>query len=144
MFGTSLVNFSDLDRTFAALDLMRRQLDRSWDRAHNPDGEPRFDVRDEGDAYVVRAELPGVPASAVELTLTGQVLKLRAARKVDVPAGFVVHRQEREAFDLTRSISLPMRVDGEKVSAVAKDGVFTVTLPKAAEAKPRSITVKAG
>jgi HSP20 family protein len=146
MFG-SFVNFSDLDRTFAALDVMRRQLDRNFDRSFigaRSDAEPRFDVRDDGDAFVLRAELPGIPAKNLELTLTGQVLKLRAARSVDVPEGFVAHRRERAAFDLTRSISLPTRIDAERVSAEAKDGIVTVTLPKAAEAKPRNITVKAG
>lgn len=143
MFG-SFVNFADLDRTFAALDVMRQQLDRSWDRGAAFEREPRFDVRDEGESFVLRAELPGVPAKNLELTLTGQVLKLRAARSVDVPEGFVAHRRERGAFDLTRSISLPTRVDAERVTAEAKDGIVTVTLPKAADAKPRSITVKAG
>lgn len=143
MFG-SFVNFSDLDRTFAALDVMRRQLDRNFDRGERFGTEPRFDVRDDGEAFVLRAELPGIPAKNLELTLTGQVLKLRAARSVDVPEGFVAHRRERGAFDLTRSVSLPTRIDAERVTAEAKDGIVTVTLPKAAEAKPRSITVKAG
>ena len=143
MFG-SFVNFSDLDRTFAALDVMRRQLDRSERMFERDRTEPRFDVRDNGDAFVLRAELPGIPAMNLELTLVGQVLKLRAARSVDVPEGFVAHRRERAAFDLTRSVSLPTRVDAERVTAEAKDGIVTVTLPKAADAKPRNITVQAG
>ena len=143
MFG-SFVNFSDLDRTFAALDVMRRQLDRSERMFERDRTEPRFDVRDNGDAFVLCAELPGIPAKNLELTLVGQVLKLRAARSVDVPEGFVAHRRERAAFDLTRSVSLPTRVDAERVTAEAKDGIVTVTLPKAADAKPRNITVQAG
>jgi HSP20 family protein len=148
MFG-SFVNFSDLDRTFAALDVMRRQLDRNafdrraFERDRTDRTEPRFDIRDDGDAFILRAELPGIPAKNLELTLTGQVLKLRAARNVDVPEGFVAHRRERTPFDLTRSISLPTRIDAERVTAEAKDGIVVVTLPKAAEAKPRNITVKA-
>jgi HSP20 family protein len=138
MFG-NFVNFSDLDRTFAALDVMRQQLERTGARP-----EPRLDVRDTGEAYVLKAELPGIPASALEITLTGQVLKLRALRTVNVPEGFVAHRRERPAFDLARSISLPTRVDAERIVAEARDGIVTVTLPKSAEAKPRTIHVKAG
>jgi HSP20 family protein len=138
MFG-NFVNFSDLDRTFAALDVMRQQLERTGARQ-----EPRLDVRDTGEAYVLKAELPGIPASALEITLTGQVLKLRAVRTVNVPEGFVAHRRERPAFDLARSISLPTRVDAERIVAEARDGIVTVTLPKSAEAKPRTIHVKAG
>ena len=140
MFG-SFVNFADLDRTFAALDVMRHQLTADAERGAR---DPRLDVRDTGDAYVLKAELPGIPASALELTLTGQVLKLRARRGVTVPEGFVAHRSERAGFDLVRSLSLPTRIDGERVTAESRDGIVTVTLPKAAEAKPRTITVKAG
>ena len=140
MFETRLFeNFSDLDRTLAALDAMRRRMDRAFD----PEQEPAFSAEDAGDAYVCHAELPGVPASALELTLTGQVLRLKARRNPAAPQGFVVHRSERPAFELTRSVTLPTKVDAERVTAVAKDGIVTITLPKAAEAKPRSITVTA-
>jgi HSP20 family protein len=134
-------NFADIDRTFAAFDAMRRLVGSATGSEAEP-RDARFHAEDAGDAFVLRAELPGVPASALELTLTGQVLKLKARRNAEVPAGFVAHRQERPAFELTRSVTLPAKVDGERVTAVAKDGVVTVTLPKAADAKPRSITVQ--
>ncbi len=139
MFETRLFeNFADLDRTFAALDAVRRGFERRTEERV----EPRFTAEDTGDAYVCRAELPGVPASVLEVTLTGQVLKLQARRKLDVPAGFTAHRRERPSFELSRSVTLPAKVDAERVTATAKDGVVTVTLPKAAEAKPRTITVE--
>ena len=142
MFETRLwENFSDLDRTFAALDLMRRRMERAVDETAAL-REPRFYAEDAGDAYVVRAELPGVPASALEATLVGQVLKLKARRAPEMPQGFVAHRRERGAFELTRSITLPTKVDGDRVTAKSEDGVVTITLPKAADAKPRSITVQ--
>jgi HSP20 family protein len=136
-------NFTDLDRTFAALDQWMR-FGANAARTHEPKTTEalRFDARDDGDAYVLRAELPGVPAEHVELTLLGQVLRLRATRKLNVPEGFTVHRRERADLDVTRSITLPVRVDAERVTAEQKDGVLVVRLPKAAEAKPRTITVK--
>jgi HSP20 family protein len=134
-------NFTDLDRTFAALDqLVRFGINAA--KENKTEDSFRFDARDDGDAYVLRAELPGVPAQNVELTLLGQVLKLRATRKLNVPEGFTVHRRERADFDVSRSITLPARVDAERVSAEQKDGVLIVRLPKAAEAKPRTINVK--
>ena len=141
MFETRLwENFADLDRTFAALDAIRRTFEG---RPYANRVEPRFTADDAGDHYVVKAELPGVPANALELTLTGQVLKLKATRNVEEPKGYVAHRRERPSFELQRSVTLPAKVDAERVSANAKDGVITITLPKAAEAKPRSITVTA-
>jgi HSP20 family protein len=134
-------NFTDLDRTFAALDhLMRFGVNAA--RTKEASDALRFDARDDGDAYVLRAELPGVPAENVELTLLGQVLKLRATRKLDVPEGFAVHRRERGNFEIARSITLPVRIDAEKISAEQRDGVLVVRLPKAAEAKPRTINIK--
>ncbi len=128
-------NFADLDRTLATFDNFRRRMET---RAP----EPRLSLEDKGDAFVLDAELPGVTPESLELTLTGPVLKLRARRNVLVPEGFVAHRRERPAFDLMRSITLPARVDAEKVTATAKDGIVTVLLPKAPESMPRNITVK--
>jgi HSP20 family protein len=136
-------NFSDLDHTLAALDLFRRNFERALTGSPIAQDDGRFDVKDDGESYVVQAVLPGIPANALELTLTGQSLKVRAHRKVNAPEGYVAHRRERPTFDLVRSFSLPTRVDAEKVTAVAKDGIVTITLPKAADAKPRSITVQA-
>jgi HSP20 family protein len=139
MFETRLwENFADLDRTFAALDAIRKGF---ADRDTNNREPARFSAEDAGEAYVCKAELPGVPASALEITLTGQVLKLKATRNTQEPKGFVTHRRERPAFELARSVTLPAKVDAEKVTAVAKDGVVTITLPKSAESKPRTIAV---
>jgi HSP20 family protein len=140
-------NFTDLDRTFAALDTLSRDLQRDVVRARRatstPAEPPRLAAEDTGDAWVVRAELPGVPPEAVELTLTGQVLRLSATRRPPTPDDAVTHRAERPAFSITRSITLPHKIDVEKVTATGKDGLFEVTLPKAVEAKPRTITVQA-
>ena len=126
----------------AALDALQRQL---WQRPTTPHEGFRFTTEDTGDAWVVSAELPGVPKEAIEVTLTGQVLRLSAHRKQKAPVDgddVVAHRVERPAYSFQKSITLPHKVDGEKVTATAKDGVFTITLPKAAEARPRAITVR--
>jgi HSP20 family protein len=80
----------------------------------------------------------------IEMTTKENNLILKGERKI-APEGEKVsyHRRERDAGKFRRIISLPTRVDAEKVTAVCKNGVLTVTLPKAAEAKPRQITVKA-
>jgi HSP20 family protein len=150
----SFLDYSDLGATLdrTALDTFRQRFDRLFQgldagreflATTDAFDEPRFFFKDDGDRFVIRGVLPGVPASTLELTLTGQSLKLRAKRAVEVPEGYAAHRRERNAFDLARSFSLPARVDAERVTAESKDGIVTISLPKAQEAKPRSITVKA-
>jgi len=53
-----------------------------------------------------------------------------------------VHRQERAPFKFSRSFTLPTKIDSDKTSAAMKDGVLTITLPKAPEAQPRQIVIR--
>ena len=71
------------------------------------------------------------------------MLTVKAARKVEAPEGYTAHRRERQSFSFTQSYELPTRIDPEKVQASLKQGVLTLTLPKAAEAQPKRVTVTA-
>ena len=99
---------------------------------------------DESNLYV-RAELPGVEAKKLDISVIGRTLTLRGERDT-APQGSGVsyHRREREAGTFRRSVSLPVPIDVEHVNAESKDGVLTITLPKAQEAKPKKIEIKAG
>ena len=102
------------------------------------------DVRDQGDAYVVTADLPGYEADDVDLTLSGKRLELSADRDVEYGTasgdedegeggtGTVDYvRRERRRSAVTRTVRLPEEVDPEGVEADLEDGVLTVHLPKA-------------
>ena len=139
-----LTRFSDVDRTFAMLDELRRRMDHYF--ADEPpwrtEGDtprsnwPAVRIRDAGASLVLSAELPGVSENDLVLTLTG-------ARRADAPEGYSVHRQERASLRFSRSFTLPCKVDPERSSASLKDGVLTVTVPKAPDAQPRQIAVRA-
>lgn len=146
-----LTRWSDFDRTFAALDEFRRRMDHVFDRGRGgmPDtgltasgGWPYLELRDDGNALQLTAEIPGLGAEDVTLTLSQDVLTIAGERKLEVPEGYKLRRQERGSFKFSRSFSLPCPVDPERTIAMAKDGVLNITLEKAAEAKPRQITVK--
>jgi len=147
--------FDDFDRTVAAMDHLRRRMDRIWEefepgRARVRDPErlwsgrfPRLTLNDAGQSLVLEADLPGLGEKDVQLTIHQDVLTLSGERKQDVPQGWFVHRQERAPLKFSQSFTLPVKVDPEKSSATMKNGVLTITLAKAAEAQPRAITVKA-
>ena len=78
------------------------------------------------------------------MSLEGSTVTLRGERKAVSEEGASVHRSERPSGAFRRAIDLPVPIDGEKVEAVHRHGVLTLRLPKAAEHRPRQISVKAG
>ena len=140
---------TDLRRALSSVNDFRREFDRlfgdvdpGFDRTSSVEF-PQVELRDEGPAYVLRAELPGLTDKDIRITLQDGTLTLAGERAVAVPEGYSVHRQERQATKFSRSFTLPTKVDAEKTGATVKDGVLTVTLGKATEVQPRQITVKA-
>jgi len=97
---------------------------------------------DEGNVYV-EAELPGVNSEDVEVYAVGRELTIKGRRPATDDDQLTYHRRERGTGEFTRVLTLPVDVDTENVQASLQDGVLTVTLPKAAQAKARKIVVKA-
>lgn len=104
---------------------------------------PKVRVRDTGESFELRAPLPGVTEGDVELTVGEDFVTLKAERKAEEREGYTAIRRERVREPFERSYRLPDRVDTSKVEARLDNGVLTVTLPKLAEAKTRTIRVKA-
>jgi HSP20 family protein len=104
---------------------------------------PHLNITEDEDNYYVRAELPGVDPDDIEITAQENDLIINGERKIP-PEGENVsyHRREREAGSFRRITSLPTYIDSSKVTAVCKNGLLTVTLPKAPAAKARKIDVK--
>lgn len=106
------------------------------------DLSPRVDVVENENAILVTAELPGVKADEVELTVEGDTLTLRGEKKEEHEEKEKNHhRVERRYGSFSRSIHLPSSVDPEKVVARSKDGVLTIEIPKREDAKPRNIRI---
>lgn len=125
-------------------DLLRRLRhlpDLGWSPAAGAT-MPSLAVWDEGGAIVIEAELPGLTQDDIELTLHQDILTLTAERAPQTPDGFREHRRERPTLQLTRSIHLPVEVDPERTSAELSDGVLTIRLERALEAKPRKISIR--
>jgi HSP20 family protein len=105
---------------------------------------PPVDVHETGDEIVVTASLPGIKAEDLDITMTGQNLTLRGEFKSDdeVSRDQYLYR-ERRFGSFSRSLQLPVRVQGDKADATFTDGVLTLRIPKAEEVKPRQIRINA-
>jgi HSP20 family protein len=103
---------------------------------------PALDVFDEKDNFVVKAELPGMKKEDIDINVHNGVLTISGERKHDTEKKEgQTFRSERYFGRFQRSLTLPAAVDVQKVKASYKDGVLTIDLPKAEEAKPKQIAI---
>ena len=120
-------------------------LDDAFDRFFGSDvvdrrqWSPPVDVHEDADKLVVTAELPGLKKEEIEVSLHDGVLTLAGERKVEQREEGATHLSERFAGKFQRALTLPVEVEAGKESARYKDGVLTVTLPKAEASKPKKI-----
>jgi HSP20 family protein len=103
---------------------------------------PSLDLYDDKDAFVVSVELPGMKKEEIDISLHDGVLTVSGERKHEREnKEGQTFRSERYFGKFQRSVSLPASVDASSVKASYKDGILSISLPKAEEAKPRQISV---
>jgi HSP20 family protein len=103
---------------------------------------PALDLYQNNDNVVAIVELPGMKKEDIEISLHDGTLTIGGERKSETGGDAEnATRTERFTGKFRRTVTLPTRVDASKVNATYKDGVLTVTLPKAEEAKPKQIQV---
>jgi HSP20 family protein len=102
---------------------------------------PALDLYQNSDAVVAVVEVPGMRKEDIDISLQDGMLTIAGARERSSDEAENAERTERFSGKFRRSITLPTRVDAGKVSATYKDGILTVTLPKAEEAKPKKVEV---
>src|SRR5213596_3628126 len=102
---------------------------------------PALDLYQNNDNVVAVVELPGMRKEDIEISLHDGTLTIGGERKRETSNGERAEHTERYLGVFRRSIALPTRVDASKVSATYRDGILTVTLPKAEEVKPKQIQV---
>jgi HSP20 family protein len=102
---------------------------------------PLVNVFNDGDDFVVVAELPGVKKEDLDVQVRGDTLRLQGKKSVAYDESASVHRRERSAGQFDRTLTLPADVDAARVSAEYRDGVLTLRLPRAESAKPRTVAI---
>ncbi len=104
---------------------------------------PSFDVKESKDAFVFRADLPGIKEDDLELALTGERLTVSGKREEEKRAEDErYYSSERNYGSFSRSFTLPSGIDADHVSADLKNGVLTVVLPKKPEVQAKKIELK--
>ena len=136
----------DIDRDFAFVDDMRRQMERLFGEldAGTPSlrgNWPRTNLYDSGDELVALLEVPGLGEDDIRIEAHQDALTVTGERKLRHPEGVTVHRSERSPGKFSRSFGLPCAVDLEKTTARLRDGLLTVTMAKHPEAQPKKIAV---
>jgi len=131
---------------------LREAMDRLFDDAFTRplslrDGgwsAPAIDMYQTDDEVVVKAALPGFQADDVQINVTGDVLTIRGEVKHEEETKDKSwHLREQRWGSFERSVALPTDVVADKANADFADGILTITLPKAEEVRPKTITVKA-
>jgi len=126
-----VVNLRNLvDRFFTEAPAVRRNVEY-----------PYVNLRENNDEVVITALLPGVGVDSLNIQLIDNSLVLEGEKKSDVQDKPYI-RKERVFGRFQKAVRLPYRVDGDKIEAGLKDGILTIRLAKAEEAKPKKIEIR--
>ena len=138
---------------FTGFGDLRKEMDRLLDRFGGlelpelpamADWAPSIDVSETKEGFAVKAEIPGMEPGDIHVGLADQMLTIKGEKREEKETKDEhYYRKERSYGAFARTVHLPAAVDGSKVTAAFKNGVLTVTLPKAPGAKGTQIPVKA-
>jgi HSP20 family protein len=138
------------DSPFADVDQVRREMMRLLDAVTGEtSGEiatgvfPPVSVTQDNDNFYVRAEIPGISVKELSISAMRNKLSLSGKREIPLEQDRVsYHRKERPEGTFGRTVTLPGEIDAERVEARYTDGILTLSLPKAEQAKPRQIPIR--
>jgi HSP20 family protein len=139
-------------RPFGELSTLRREMDQLFEHFFGVEPrlesavsgwEPRLDMSETKDSLIVRAEVPGLDAKDLQVSISGDTLTIKGEKKQEHERKDETHHlMERRYGAFTRMVRLPAPVAADMVKAAFKNGVLTITLPKTEEAKQKEIPVK--
>jgi len=135
--------FFDVQKTLDEMDRIFNAVGQPLGLRSVPRGTfPAINVYDQGNSAVLTAEVPGVKAQDLELTVLGDSVTLKGERKDEPAANERYYRKERPVGSFVRTVTLPTAVDPNSVKAEYRDGVLTVRMEREAEAKAKKVEIK--
>ncbi|MFQ6077797.1 MAG: Hsp20/alpha crystallin family protein [Thermodesulfobacteriota bacterium] len=139
-------------RPFRELTTLRDEMDKLWEgffgewpsvEPFRREWAPSLDVSETKNNIVVKAEVPGMDAKDIDISLANDVLTIRGEKKQEKEEKDEnYHRVERSYGAFARSVRLPQEVQSDKIKANYKNGVLKITLPKSEEAKKKEVKIK--
>ena len=134
------------------LEPFRKEMEKLWnrffgesplERSMGDEWLPSADVTETDEHVVIKAELPGLEAKDIDVSISGDMLTIKGEKKKEEEKkGEHYHFSERYYGSFERSFRLPSTVQVDKVEAVFEKGVLRVTLPKTEEARKKEIKIK--
>jgi HSP20 family protein len=144
----SVVKWDPFRDLLSIQDRMNRLFEETLSRSRTEEGiavstwAPAVDIYETADTIVLKADLAGLTREDIEIRAQNTTLTLRGERRCAKDAREENYlRLERAYGPFERTFSLPATVQADKIRATFKDGVLELTVPKAAEAKPRRIPI---
>jgi HSP20 family protein len=147
---SNLIRWQPMRDAVTLRDAMDRLFDEAFTRPWGlTDGgryaaAPSLDLYETENDVVIKAALPGMKAEDVDINVTGEMLTIKGETKAENEVKErAYHIREQRWGTFERSVVLPTTVLSDKAKAEFEDGILTITLPKAEEVKPKTISVKA-
>ncbi len=135
------------------VDLITREFERVFERFRNMENGnrreeevvswyPHVDVAELEDKFILTVELPGVAKDDINVEFEKDMLRISGERKREAPTDGNYLHNERFYGKFMRSFTVNIPVDADKIEATFKNGLLTLVIPKAEEAKPKPIKIK--
>lgn len=138
-------------KPFGEIGSLRKEMDQLWNRFFSGSSLPEImpfawaptaDISETKDKLIVKAELPGLEAADVQISLSGDLLTIKGEKKKESEEKDEHHYcLERYSGQFQRSFRLPVEVQADKIEAKFEKGVLTITMPKTAQAKRKEVKI---
>jgi HSP20 family protein len=129
---------------FRELDELYERMNHLWETGVATTGADRWaplaDIEETDDAYLIEMELPGVKRDDVDIEINGRELRVSGEVKEKERTG-ILRRRTRKVGEFTYSVTLPMEIDDDNVSATLDSGLLTIRVPKSQKGKSRHVTI---
>ena len=124
-------------------ELRKRQLEslRQGEQHEFAGVYPAVNIYDDGDAFMIRAELPGIDKAKLDITTKGNRLSIRGERACEMKEQAAFHRRERDMGTFHRVVTLPEHVDASKTTASYNQGVLQIVCPRSEAAKAHRVEI---
>jgi HSP20 family protein len=138
-------------KPFEGLTMLRRDMDRLWDRFIGDDWlpirerngwAPSLDISETKNNLIVKTEIAGVDPKEVNISVSGDVLSIKGEKKEEKEEKDEnYHLMESSYGSFSRTVRLPVEVEQDKIKASCKNGVLKITLPKSTKSKAKEIKI---